>query len=87
LWKLTELWKNPKTVFPQLLEPAVHSSHNAGCCWSFLKHNFSSTPPTIEVDTSLGGLRVRRVLDRVAAERGLPEAIVLDNGPEFRGRA
>ena len=32
--------------------------------------------PAIEVDTSLGGLRVRRVLDRVAAERGLPEAIV-----------
>ena len=27
-------------------------------------------------------VRVRRVLDRVAAERGLPEAIVLDNGPE-----
>jgi putative transposase len=43
--------------------------------------------PAIEVDTSLGGLRVRRVLDRVAAERGLPEAIVLDNGPGFRGRA
>jgi putative transposase len=43
--------------------------------------------PVIEVDTSLGGLRVGRVLDRVAAERGLPEAIVLDNGPEFRGRA
>jgi putative transposase len=42
--------------------------------------------PAIEVDTTLGGLRVRRVLDRVAAERGLPEAIVLDNGPEFRGR-
>jgi putative transposase len=42
--------------------------------------------PAIEVDTSLGGWRVRRVLDRVAAERGLPEAIVLDNGPEFRGR-
>jgi putative transposase len=35
----------------------------------------------------LGGLRVRRVLDRMASERGLPEAIVLDNGPEFRGRA
>ena len=28
--------------------------------------------PAIEVDTSLGGLRVRRVLDRMAAERGLP---------------
>jgi len=43
--------------------------------------------PGIEVDTSLGGWRVRRVLDRIASERGLPEAIVLDNGPEFRGRA
>jgi putative transposase len=43
--------------------------------------------PAIQVDTSLGGLRVRRVLDRIVAERGLPEAIVLDNGPEFRGRA
>jgi putative transposase len=43
--------------------------------------------PAIAVDTSLGGLRVRRVLDRIASERGLPEAIVLDNGPEFRGRA
>ena len=43
--------------------------------------------PAIEVDTSLSGLRVGRVLDRIAGERGLPEAIVLDNGPEFRGRA
>jgi putative transposase len=43
--------------------------------------------PVIEVDTSLGGLRVGRVLDRMASERGLPEAIVVDNGPEFRGRA
>ena len=43
--------------------------------------------PAIEVDTSLGGLRVRRVLDRIVSERGVPEAIVLDNGPEFRGRA
>jgi putative transposase len=42
--------------------------------------------PAIEVDTSLGGLRVQRVLDRIAGERGLPEAIVVDNGPEFRAR-
>ena len=42
--------------------------------------------PAIEVDTSLGGMRVRRVLDRIVSERGLPKAIVLDNGPEFRGR-
>jgi putative transposase len=43
--------------------------------------------PAMEVDTCLGGFRVRRVLDRVAEQRGLPEAIVLDNGPEFRSRA
>lgn len=43
--------------------------------------------PAIEVDTSLGGLRVCRVLERISSERGLPEAIVLDNGPEFRSRA
>jgi putative transposase len=42
--------------------------------------------PALEVDTCLGGLRVRRVLDRVARERGLPEAIVVDNGPEFRSQ-
>src|SRR3974377_2556776 len=43
--------------------------------------------PSIEVDTSLGGWRVRRMLDRIASERGLPEAIVMDNDPQFRGRA
>lgn len=40
----------------------------------------------IEVDTSLGGVRVRRVLEAVLEKRGKPEAIVVDNGPEFRGR-
>jgi putative transposase len=40
-----------------------------------------------EVDTSLPGLRVARVLDRLAAHRGLPETITVDNGPEFAGRA
>ena len=36
---------------------------------------------------SLGGQRVVRVLDRLAASRGLPQTIVTDNGPEFAGRA
>jgi len=40
-----------------------------------------------ETDTSLSGWRVRRVLDRITGERGRPEVIVVDNGPEFRGRA
>ncbi|MDB4874432.1 MAG: ISDet2, transposase orfB, partial [Gemmatimonadetes bacterium] len=40
-----------------------------------------------EVDTSLPGERVVRVLERLATTRGLPRAIVCDNGPEFRGEA
>lgn len=49
--------------------------------------DFTRECPAIEVDTSLCGLRVARVLDRLALERGLPEAIVVDNGPEFAGKA
>jgi putative transposase len=39
-----------------------------------------------EVDTSLGGERVKRVLEKLSAERGAPEGIVVDNGPEFISR-
>jgi putative transposase len=41
----------------------------------------------IEVDTSLPGERVTRVLDAVVAERGVPDSIRVDNGPEFAGKA
>jgi putative transposase len=42
----------------------------------------------IEVDTSLSGVRVARVLERVVTERGArPAEIVLDNGPELTSRA
>jgi putative transposase len=37
----------------------------------------------IEVDTSLPAGRVTRVLARLKAERGLPEQIRVDNGPEL----
>jgi len=40
----------------------------------------------LEMDTSLPGLRVAQVLERVAQERGLPETIQVDNGPEFISR-
>jgi putative transposase len=40
----------------------------------------------IEVDLSLTGERVTRVLERLRATRGLPLAIQADNGPELRGR-
>ena len=40
----------------------------------------------IEIDFSLPALRVVRVLDRVIAERGTPDLIVIDNGTEFAGK-
>lgn len=40
----------------------------------------------LEVDTSLPGSRVVRVLDRLAGERPLPTRLVLDNGPELISR-
>ena len=41
----------------------------------------------IEVDTSLPGARVVRVLERLCAVHGHPATITLDNGPEFAGLA
>jgi putative transposase len=41
----------------------------------------------IEVDTSINGVRVARVLTEIAQVEGLPEIIVIDNGPEFIGNA
>jgi len=37
----------------------------------------------IEVDHSLSGLRVVRILSRLIEQKGIPEAITTDNGPEF----
>ncbi|MDA1215801.1 MAG: IS3 family transposase [Chloroflexi bacterium] len=49
--------------------------------------DYSRECPAIEVDTSLGGVRVVGVLDRLAEIRGLHEVITVDNGPEFAGKA
>jgi putative transposase len=48
---------------------------------------FTREALAIEVDTSLPGGRVVHVLDRVVGQRGVPEEIVLDNGPELTGKA
>ena len=39
------------------------------------------------VDTSIGGQRVTRELDELHYQRGLPDVIVVDNGPEFVSNA
>ena len=49
-----------------------------------LVDDFTRECPVIEVDVSLSGERVAQVLDRVAAQRGLPRGIVCDNGPAGR---
>lgn len=41
----------------------------------------------IEIDTSLPGERVVRVLERLCAWRGVPKAIRCDNGPELISKA
>ena len=49
---------------------------------------FTRESLAIEVDSSIGGERVARVLDRIIVERGeAPEEIVMDNGPEMTSRA
>ena len=48
--------------------------------------DYSRECPAMEVDTSLNGKRVVQTLERLAALRGLPEVITVDNGPEFSGK-
>lgn len=52
----------------------------ANQCWSI---DFMSEALAIEIDLSLPALRVTRVLERIAAWRGYPDKIRMDNGPEF----
>jgi putative transposase len=49
---------------------------------------FTRESLAVEVDTSISGERMARVLDRVIGDRGAqPQEIVLDNGPEMTSRA
>src|SRR5262245_22523922 len=47
----------------------------------------SRLSPAIEVDTSIAGERVTRVLERAGELHGFPKTIVVDNGPEFTSKA
>jgi len=48
--------------------------------------DFTRECVAIEVDKSLPGARVVRVLERLRSSIGLPRRLVLDNGPEFASR-
>ncbi|CAM7515343.1 IS3 family transposase IS1351 [Enterobacter hormaechei] len=45
--------------------------------------DFNREALSIEIDLNLPSLRVVRVLDRIAANRGYPVMLRMDNGPEF----
>ncbi len=51
-----------------------------------LKDDCTRECPAILVDFSLPGRRVVGMLEDVARERGYPDILVVDNGPELRGR-
>ena len=45
--------------------------------------DFNREALQIEIDTSITGRRLIRVLDRLRQQRGLPDVLRVDNGPEF----
>jgi putative transposase len=67
----------------------VHSRFSSGRRFKCLTivDEFTREAPALEVDSSIPGLRVIRVLDHLKELRGLPKIIRVDNGPEFSGKA
>jgi len=49
--------------------------------------DFNRESLAIEIDTSLPSRRLVRVFEQLKAERGLPDILRTDNGPEFLGEA
>jgi putative transposase len=49
--------------------------------------DFTRECVAIEIDSSLSGQRVARVLDNLVSTRGLPKVITCDNGTEFTSKA
>lgn len=66
----------------------VHDVLESGRCFRSLAvvDDFTRECVAVEVDTSLPSTRVIRTLEIAALAHGLPEAITLDNGPEFTSR-
>jgi putative transposase len=60
----------------------------SGRCFPTLNivDDFSGEALAIEVARSIPGAYIARVLERRVLERGCPEMIVVDNGPEFASR-
>jgi putative transposase len=86
----------PRVALPQPTEPGrcyamdfVHDRLVTGRRFTCLTMTdpCSKEVPVIEVDASIGGARVCRILDRLFTTRPLPDPLILDNGPKFAGTA
>lgn len=86
----------PRVVLPRPTQPGrcyaldfVHDQLVTGRRYKCLTMTdpCSKEVPVIELDVSIGGERVCRILDRLFLTRPLPETLILDNGPEFAGTA
>ncbi len=63
----------------------MHDALVCGCRFRTFNvvDGFNREALSIEIDLNLPALRVVRVLDRIAANRGYPVMLRMDNGPEF----
>lgn len=77
--KLNELWNMD----------FVHDQYGDGRKLKLLpiEDLFSRECLWVEADRSISGAQVTRVLDRIIKQRGTPQCIQTDNGPEFTSRA
>jgi putative transposase len=61
-------------------------AHGRRFCCPNLVDDYIQKRPNFQVDSSLPGLRVKQVLERLREMRGLPSSITVDNGPECAGK-
>ena len=72
-------------------EWALDFAHDAVACGRAIRvlsvvDGYTRECLALEVDTSFASRRVTRVLEQIVAERGVPQAIRCDNGPELTSR-
>lgn len=83
--------RNPSPLAtPEALNQSlsVDIIHDALACGRLFRtfnvaDDFNREALSVEIDLNLPALRVVRVLDRIAANRGYPVMLHMDNGPEF----
>ena len=90
----TAKWRGEKPMAPRRINERwsmdfMHDATAAGRKIRLLNvvDDFTRECLRIEVDTSLSGHRVTRVLDQLMELRGKPHSLLMDNGPEFTGKA